>query len=157
MEPISKVQKLNGQSISSRLTKADFTTGDVVVIRYMNRDYSGVEDFSLDEETVSKRVESQAAGSPPSSNAEEAEPPPPVSLQEETPPGAVGSTNANVGTTTSMTETRRIEMRKMLRADYPLPLSVVSEKWRNTAAARLPGHDARQVRVQQRSLVGVVV
>ena len=34
MEAISKVKKLNGQSVSSdsRLTKADFTTGDVVAL-----------------------------------------------------------------------------------------------------------------------------
>ena len=45
--------------------KADFTTGDVVVITLINRDYSGVVDFSLDEETVSRCVESPTAGSPP--------------------------------------------------------------------------------------------
>jgi hypothetical protein len=126
--------------------------------RFMNWGNSGIVDFSLDEETVSKRVESPAAGSPPLSKAKQAEPPPPVSLHEETPlDSTVGSTNVNVGTTTTTAETRRMETRKRLRVDYPLPLSVVSEKWRNTAAARLPGHDARQVRVQQRSLVGVVV
>ena len=54
--------------------------------------------------------------SPPSSNAEEAEPLPPVSLQEETPlDRAVGCTNTNVGTTTTMAETRRMKMWKRLR------------------------------------------
>ena len=80
-----KVQMFNRESISadSRLTKADFTTGDVVVIRFMNWDYSGVVDFPLDEETVSKRMESSTASSPPcpSSDAEQAKPPLPESLR----------------------------------------------------------------------------
>ena len=98
----------------------------------MNRGNSGIVDFSLDEETVSKRVESPAAGSPPLSKAKQAEPPPPVSLHEETPlDSTVGSTNVNVGTTTTTAETRRMETRKRLRVDYPLPLSVVSKKRRN--------------------------
>ena len=46
MEVISRVQKLNGESISPdrRLTKAAFTTSNVV----MNRYYSGVVDFSFE-------------------------------------------------------------------------------------------------------------
>lgn len=60
MEPIAKVERLNGQSIPSerKLVKADFSSGDKVVIRFQNRDYSGVVDFSHDGETITQRVDS---------------------------------------------------------------------------------------------------
>ena len=57
---------LNGKSISPdrRPAKADFASGDVVVIRFKNRNYSGIVDFSRDEETVLKQVESPLADFP---------------------------------------------------------------------------------------------
>ena len=51
MEPISKVLQLNEQSIPAErhLTKADFSTGDEVLIRFKNKNYRGVVDFSCDD------------------------------------------------------------------------------------------------------------
>ena len=61
MEPILKVRVLNGVAISKErsLTKADFKTGDEVVIRFSGKDYRGVVDFSRDEESLVKRADSQ--------------------------------------------------------------------------------------------------
>ena len=41
MEAISKVHRLNGESISAdrRLVKADFSSNDEAVIRFKNRDF----------------------------------------------------------------------------------------------------------------------
>ena len=46
----------------------------MVVIRFMNRNYTGVVDFFLDEEAVLKRVESPTPGSPSSPNEGQAGP-----------------------------------------------------------------------------------
>lgn len=151
MEAISKVQKVNGESIPSdrRLVKADFKTGDLVVIKFMNRQYSGVVDFSLDEETVSKRVDSppQAgfAGSPPSSDGLEVQPPAeplssapapaPASLQKETfAESAVVVTAA--GGSVATADTKRRTRKRIRVEDYPLPtLAVPKPKIRRNAAA----------------------
>ena len=57
MEAICKVVKLNGESIPADrcLVKADFSSGDEVVIRFKNREYRGVVDLARDEESVAKR------------------------------------------------------------------------------------------------------
>lgn len=122
MEAITKVQKLNGESISSdrNLTKADFNTGDVVVIRFMNRDYTGLVDLSLDEESVSKRVESPTA-SPPSASSSSGQPP------RETPQ------SLNPSSSVSVTGSR-----KRRCVDYPLPSAFSSAKKRRNTASRLP-------------------
>ena len=51
MEPISMVLQLNGLSIPAErhLTRADFSTGDEVLIRFKSKDYRGVVDFSCDD------------------------------------------------------------------------------------------------------------
>ena len=54
MEAISKVVKLNGESIR-RLVKAEFSSGDEVFIRFKHKDYRGVVDLAHDEESVAKR------------------------------------------------------------------------------------------------------
>ena len=66
MEPISKVQMLNGEPISAdrQLVKADFSSGDEVVIRFKNKDFRGIVDLSRDEETVAERVDSPHEQSP---------------------------------------------------------------------------------------------
>lgn len=73
MEAISKVQRLNREPILSNRhsVKADFKTGDLVVVKFMNQHFSSIVAFSLDEEAVSKSVNP--------------------------PPGLVGSTPLSVG------------------------------------------------------------
>ena len=53
MEPIAKVQMLNGEP-DRQLVKADFSSGDEVVIRFKNKDFRGIVDLSRDEETVAE-------------------------------------------------------------------------------------------------------
>lgn len=109
----------------------------------MNRQYSGVVDFSLDEETVSKRVDSPPAGSPPLSDGVEvqpqAEPPLPASLVKETPAESASVvTTADVARESAVTTaTVKTDTRKRIRVDYPLPTLVVPnpKNGRNTAAA----------------------
>jgi hypothetical protein len=116
MEAISKV---NGESISSdrRLMKAGFTTGDLVVIKIKSRDYTGVVDYSLNEETVSKCVESPPAGSLPSVHPQAKTPPPaPVSLMKETP---AESPATDVATQSAATTNAEKRTRKRVREDYP--------------------------------------
>lgn len=147
MEAISKIQKLNGEPITSdrRLVKADFTTGDLVVVKFMNRHFSGVVDFSLDEETVSKRVDSPPglAGSPlTSSDGLEVQP-----LAE--PPSPVPDRNAESAVATGIVEstaTTETKTAKRLREDYPLTTLAVpkSKMRRNTAASRGPAPRKRR-------------
>ena len=144
MEAISKVQKLNGESISSNrgLTKADFTTSDLVVIKLNSRDYTGIVDFSADEEIISKRVDSPAAGSPPSVQPQaEAHLPAPVLLMKETPAESpIVATATDVATESVATATAETRSRKSIREDYPLPTLIVPKlkKRRNTDAEGFP-------------------
>ena len=57
MEAISKVRQRNGVSISAdcTLVKADFSTGDEVVIRFSGKDFLGVVDLSLDGQSTAQR------------------------------------------------------------------------------------------------------
>ena len=60
MEKISAVRTLNGESVlkGSTLKKSDFKTGDVVTVRFQNKDFRGTVDFSRDEEVLKERGES---------------------------------------------------------------------------------------------------
>ena len=65
MEKISAVRTLNGESVPKETTlkKADFKTGDVVTIRFQNKDFRGTIDFSRDEEVLHERGESPSSSS----------------------------------------------------------------------------------------------
>ena len=66
MEPISAVRTLNGVSVSkseSSLKKSDFKTGDIVTVRFQNKDFRGTVDFARDEEVLCERVESPCSSS----------------------------------------------------------------------------------------------
>ena len=78
----------NGKSISPDrcLTKADFMSSDVVVIKFMNRHYSGVVDFSFEESGWRS-------------------PPPPPLFREETSVSVSESPIVTTATTTAQTDT----------------------------------------------------
>ena len=62
MEAISKVRQRNGVSISAdcTLVKADFSTGDEVVIRFSGKDFLGVVDLSLDGQSTAQRLPAES-------------------------------------------------------------------------------------------------
>ena len=66
MEPISKISEVNGEPVPKdrQLTKADFASDDMVVVRFKNKDFRGRVDFSRDEETLAKRVDSPSISKP---------------------------------------------------------------------------------------------
>ena len=122
MEAISMVQKLNGESILSDrgLTKEDFKTSNTVLLKFRNRNYSGIVDFSLNKGNVSKHGDSPLVGSSPSSSEIEVETksPLPLSVQRESTAKSVTVSAAGTPTTTTITIARA---RKRVRKDYPLP------------------------------------
>lgn len=62
-EPISTIKEVNGEPVvkDRQMTRTDFASGDRVVIRFKNKDYRGVVDFSGDEQTFAERVDSPVA------------------------------------------------------------------------------------------------
>ena len=65
MEKILKVRMLNGAPVAKDtvLEKSDFKMGDEVVIRFQNKDFCGIVDFSRCEDLLQERD-----GSPRSTN-----------------------------------------------------------------------------------------
>ena len=126
MEAISEVQKLNGESISSDrgLTKADFTTGDLVVIKFKSRDYTGVVDFSLDQENRFKACGLSTRWFPAFSPTPSRNTAASASVAYEGMP-AESLVVAGVATESVATATAETRTRKRIREDYPLPTLIV--------------------------------
>ena len=73
---ISAVRTLNGESVlkGSTSKKSDFKTGDVVTVRFQNKDFRGTVDFSRDEEVLKERGESPCSSTANLGNPAKASP-----------------------------------------------------------------------------------
>ena len=124
MEAISKVRQLNGVSISAdrTLVKADFSTGDEVVIRFSGKDFLGVVDLSLDGQSTAQRLPAESLLDSPSRPATL---PPPQSTSTPVSSSVVTTSVSHV--TTSVSHVTR----KRKRAEDDPPPSSWTQKKKN--------------------------